>query len=721
MPAQVIVTLKDASGAYGTTPTITTGSDAFDAVVIRGTVTGEEMSALGITASVSGVTDSSPVGIYSDAVIGTVGNTNTNIAVSFVEGNYTVTKGTLAVTAPADVTAVYDGIGHTIAAPVVTKQGGASIDADSYTIYYSTTALNSANYGSGSTTKPEVKNVTAAEGQTIYYYIDAPGYNSVSGSATVKVTPAALSVTAEDTTITFGESAPTAGVTYSGFVNDETEAVLGGTLGFTYKDSSDNNYHAGSNVGTYIITPQGLTSANYDITFNPGTMTVGRKTITKDMFSLSNTTLDYDGTVKQPQITLNTGNTDVANDWMKSGQYTVSYLNNINAGTAIARISGEANYVGIVELEYTIVPKTVYVKMDNQSSGYNQALAELTYAFVDEEETVLELTDEQKQAYVTAMNLVPVTSVRKGYDIGTYEDAITITWNENPNYNLYVTRGNYTVTAATLTVKAQGTTVVYDGAYHSGMVSAKTGLFLHPNADVYYSTTQEINGTSYSAGTTEIPRFKDVGTHTVYYCAVYDNYAAVAGNYDVEITPANLTISVSSNKEMAYGDTPASALAELSANDIVIAGMVGGESASEVATISSPVFTTDYTQFNPVGEYGIHLNSGVTVSANYNAEYVDGKLTVNPRAVALSWPGTLTYEYNGVEREITATISNLVNGDSVYVSSYVSNGPTTNKGTAAGNYTAEAAALAGSNAVNYTLEGGQNLSTAWSITAASNA
>jgi len=42
--------------------------------------------------------------------------------------------------------------------------------------------------------------------------------------------------------------------------------VLGGTLVFARAP--------GENVGDYLITPSGLTSANYAISFNPGTLTI---------------------------------------------------------------------------------------------------------------------------------------------------------------------------------------------------------------------------------------------------------------------------------------------------------------------------------------------------------------------------------------------------------------------------------------------------------------
>jgi len=87
-------------------------------------------------------------------------------------------------------------------------------------------------------------------------------------AAGLTVTKAPLSVTADDATKLPGAPLPAFTATYSGFVLAEGPAVLAGTLTFTTPAT------ASSPVGTYPVTPDGLTSDNYDITFVPGTLTV---------------------------------------------------------------------------------------------------------------------------------------------------------------------------------------------------------------------------------------------------------------------------------------------------------------------------------------------------------------------------------------------------------------------------------------------------------------
>ncbi|WP_170829077.1 MBG domain-containing protein, partial [Pseudomonas sp. 21C1] len=60
------------------------------------------------------------------------------------------------------------------------------------------------------------------------------------------------------------------GVSYSGFVNGEGAAVLGGTL--TYGGSSQGTI----NAGTYGLNVSGLTASNYDISYNAGSLNVAK-------------------------------------------------------------------------------------------------------------------------------------------------------------------------------------------------------------------------------------------------------------------------------------------------------------------------------------------------------------------------------------------------------------------------------------------------------------
>lgn len=111
-------------------------------------------------------------------------------------------------------------------------------------------------------------------------------------STTFAIGKTPLTVAANNKTITYGDEPANNGVEYSGFVNSETESVLGGTLGYDY------SYVQFGDVGSsYTITPKGLTSNNYEISFVAGTLTVEQKEVG---LTWSSTPLTFNGAAQAP-------------------------------------------------------------------------------------------------------------------------------------------------------------------------------------------------------------------------------------------------------------------------------------------------------------------------------------------------------------------------------------------------------------------------------------
>jgi filamentous hemagglutinin family protein len=100
---------------------------------------------------------------------------------------------------------------------------------------------------------------------------DAGNYNPIfTGSTTADITPASLTIIA-DADAKSDDGRPFAGgngVTINGLVNGDTMADLMGTLG--YGGSSQ----GATAIGNYVITPDGLNSANYNISFVDGVLSI---------------------------------------------------------------------------------------------------------------------------------------------------------------------------------------------------------------------------------------------------------------------------------------------------------------------------------------------------------------------------------------------------------------------------------------------------------------
>ncbi len=102
----------------------------------------------------------------------------------------------------------------------------------------------------------------------------------------------ALTVTADDQSKDYdGEVFPTDDytVTYDGFVTGEDETDLGGTLDFS------GTAITAVDAGDYVITPEGLTSDNYEISYVNGALTISKEELTVDG-SFTAADKEYDGT-----------------------------------------------------------------------------------------------------------------------------------------------------------------------------------------------------------------------------------------------------------------------------------------------------------------------------------------------------------------------------------------------------------------------------------------
>ena len=185
-------------------------------------------------------------------------------------------------------------------------------------------------------------NINASESANV----TVTGIGNYTGTANQKfrIAKTPLTVTANDNTIIYGDEPAGGGVTYSGFVNGETERNLSGSLSYRF------SYSRYGNVGSgFTISPTGLQSINYAITYADGELTVEKKAVG---LAWSDTALSYNGTVQAPKVTL-TGlvNRDAVTPTLTGGQtkpgtYTaaVSALNGDKAGNYVLSVDPSVSY-----------------------------------------------------------------------------------------------------------------------------------------------------------------------------------------------------------------------------------------------------------------------------------------------------------------------------------------------------------------------------------------
>jgi hypothetical protein len=99
-------------------------------------------------------------------------------------------------------------------------------------------------------------------------YAGDSNHAAATASGTQVISPAALTVTAASATKLYGAPLPAFSGSYAGFAGGDGPGVVAGTLTFTTVAT------AASPVGSYIVTPGGVSAANYTLSFAPGTLQI---------------------------------------------------------------------------------------------------------------------------------------------------------------------------------------------------------------------------------------------------------------------------------------------------------------------------------------------------------------------------------------------------------------------------------------------------------------
>ena len=500
-------------------------------------------------------------------------------------------------------------------------------------------------------------------------------------SGTLTINKAALTVTANSENITYGDDRPTFSVSYDGFVNNETESVLGGSVVFAC------DYVRYGNAGSYSITPSGLKSDNYAITFNNGTLTVNKKQITATI-SLSSYSIyvtDYVLSVAIPSVTFS--------GLVNGDSLTVTYT-----------ATGSETTDPTTLYEDTQLEKGVYT-INAVFSGDKAANYEITV-------TTATLTVKENDGAVTK---VTAPEVKSGLVYNATEQ-VGITHNQ-ANYADYYTvsgtasatnAGNYSVTVTlkdkTSCVWADDTTD--DKTYNWTISKLKiTVTVTNAEQSATYSGTEPIINTDTTVTLTDsgasAPSFVsnelsfsvtkatgvDVGNYTLtptveaksgYSVDNYTITTPTTGTFT--ISKAALTVTANS-ENITYGDEKPTTFS------VSYSGFVNNETQGVLG--GSLVFACDYVKYANVGSYSI-TPSGLT-SGNYAITFENGTLTVGAATVEIP-TAKQNLVYNATEQ------NGITHKQANYANYYTVSG--TASATNAGEYTVKFALKNTANATN---------------------
>src|SRR5208337_1025368 len=263
------------------------------------------------------------------------------------------------------------------------------------------------------------------------------------------VSPAPLTVSATNESMTDGGTVPVLGYTYTGLVNKDTSATFTGSLVTTATSSS--------NVGDYPIT-QGTLAAtgNYTIgTYDPGTLTVIAAPLT---VTATNESMTYGGTV--PTLTYTyTGlvNKDTSATFSGSLATTATSSSNvgdypITQGTLAATGNYTINTLNPSTL--TVIAAPLTVSATNESMTYGGTVpTPLTYTYTG-------LVNNDPSATFSGSLATTATSSSNVGDYPITQGTLAATG----NYTIGTyDPGTLTVIAAPLTVTATNESMTYGG------------------------------------------------------------------------------------------------------------------------------------------------------------------------------------------------------------------------------------------------------------------
>lgn len=476
---------------------------------------------------------------------------------------------------------------------------------------WSVAGYSRAKTGTYSSTMPQVKNV--ADSGTIYVKFSNASHADVIAEYDVKVSKKSLTVTANDHTITYGDAPANSGVAITGFVTGETASNLAGTLSYDY------NYTQYGNVGDYSITPKGYTSANYDITYKPGKLTVGQKVVGLTWAGDTGRVWGDDKTVTATAT--GTVNGDVINVTVTDGNETA-----VGSHTAIATgLTGEK--AGNYKLPVA------------NTQTYNIGKADLTPAPADKE--VKHIHTASGEMTVSLAEIVPGAT---NYTLGTPTGATAIlstysvdTTSGKVKYNLKGTgaSGN----TATLPVTITSTN------YNDVTVNVKitltdkmdqAALTLTGGETVVYGQTLKL-GTSGGSG-----------DGAVTYAVTNGTGKATINATTGELTPVKVgTITVTATKEGGtdYNST--------TSNPVTI-------TITQAKPTGTPKYTAITTSGKTLAEAGLTTTGSNLTPAGGTLEWVDGSDNVLPGTTTVEANTEYTWKYTTTDANYTTLTGTIV-------------------------------------------------------------
>lgn len=512
-------------------------------------------------------------------------------------------------------------------------------------------------------------------------------YRSVALSTTATVTPAPLTITAQDLTKPYGTAIAPSDTEFTAgqlFFSDRVDSVTLTSAGY-----AANAQVPGS---PYQITPssaQGLGLSNYAITYLPGDLTVTPAPLsvtandrTKPYgtaLSLGSSAFSVSGLLLGDtvgSVTLTSAGA-AAPATVSGGPYAIT--------PSAAQGTGLGNYaIAYLPGELVVAPAPLTVTAQDQSKVYG-TLAALDPTAVNV--SGLLLSDTVDRVTLTGPGTAATATVAGGpYDL-TPSAAQGLGLG---NYTIVYLPGDLTVTPAALSVTANNRTKTYGSALALG----DTGFSV--SGLVNTDTVDRVTLTSAGAAA---PATVSGGPYAITPSAAQGtglgNYAIAYLPGSLSVAPAPLSITAD-DRTKAYGTALALGDSAFATSGLLLGDTVARVSLSSVGAGATATVAGGPYAITPSGAQGTGLG-------NYAIAYLPGDLTVNPASLSITADNfSKTY---GTTLTLTSnvTVAGLLNADSVDSVTVSSPGAVATATVAGGPYDVTPSAAQGTGLDNYVI------------------
>ena len=508
-------------------------------------------------------------------------------------------------------TFTYDGTEHTVSG---VKTNTFTIDNVTYTVSgFTTENPKEKNAGTYTNNILNTDSIVVKNGETDVTYQFT--VNTENGS--LKITPKAVTVTANSMGKTYGTADPELTAAVSGTLDNDT-------VSYTLSRAE------GEDVGTYAITPIGEASqGNYAVTYVPGTFTIsksGTLTLTANGYEG-----EYDGKSHAASASASVPEGTTISYQVGNGEWTTEAPSIKDVGEQTVSVKAEnANYeTASTTVTLTVNKRTVNLKSESASKQYDgTALTAPTVTVSGDGFVTGEVT-----------NLKAVGTIT---DVGTEENKIAYDKKlgfKAGNYEITEHLGTLSILAADISDERRFEVESLNDLVYNGRDQAQ-----EPDVTDKDSEKTLVKDKDYTLTFSE--DVKNVGEVAVTVKGIGNYTGTVERTY--RITPASILI-VTLDAEKEFDGTPLTAAG-------TIEGLVNGETVSFAATGSQISVGNSENTYSLVWD-------GTASESNYTVEAKTGTLTViaadisNADKFTVSQPEDVVY--NGLEQKQPVTVERV--------------------------------------------------------------